>query len=38
MEAISKTSKIEKIIKLTSEEIQLHKNFLKNELKKNFFN
>ena len=27
-----------KIIKLTSEEIQLHKNFLKNELKKNFFN
>ena len=26
-----------KIIKLTSEEIQLHKNFLKNELKKNFF-
>jgi len=27
-----------KIVKLTSEEIQLHKNFLKNELKKNFFN
>ena len=27
-----------KIIKPTSEEIQLHKNFLKNELKKNFFN
>ena len=26
-----------KIVKLTSEEIQLHKNFLKNELKKNFF-
>ena len=26
------------IIKPTSEEIQLHKNFLKNELKKNFFN
>ena len=28
----------EKIIKPTYEEIQLHKNFLKNELKKNFFN
>ena len=27
-----------KIIKPTSEEIQSHKNFLKNELKKNFFN
>ena len=27
-----------KIIKPTSEEIQLHKVFLKNELKKNFFN
>ena len=27
-----------KIIKPTSEEVQLHKNFLKNELKKNFFN
>ena len=27
-----------KIVKPTSEEIQLHKNFLKNELKKNFFN
>jgi len=27
-----------KIIKPKSEEIQLHKNFLKNELKKNFFN
>ena len=27
-----------KIIQPTSEEIQLHKNFLKNELKKNFFN
>jgi len=27
-----------KIVKLTTEEIQLHKNFLKNELKKNFFN
>ena len=27
-----------KIVKITSEEIQLHKNFLKNELKKNFFN
>ena len=27
-----------KIIKPTSEEIKLHKNFLKNELKKNFFN
>ena len=27
-----------KIIKSTSEEIQLHKNFLKKELKKNFFN
>ena len=27
-----------KIIKPTFEEIQLHKNFLKNELKKNFFN
>ena len=26
------------IIKPTSEEIQLHRNFLKNELKKNFFN
>ena len=27
-----------KIIKPTSNEIQLHKNFLKNQLKKNFFN
>ena len=27
-----------KVIKPTSEEIQSHKNFLKNELKKNFFN
>lgn len=27
-----------KIIQPTAEEIQLHKNFLKNELKKNFFN
>ena len=27
-----------KIVKPTSEEIQSHKNFLKNELKKNFFN
>ena len=27
-----------KIIKSTSEEMQLHKNFLKKELKKNFFN
>ena len=27
-----------KIIKPTPQEIQLHKNFLKNELKKNFFN
>ena len=27
-----------KIIQPTSKEIQLHKNFLKNELKKNFFN
>ena len=27
-----------KIVKLTTEEIQLHKNFLKNEIKKNFFN
>ena len=27
-----------KIIELTSEEIQFHKNFLKNQLKKNFFN
>jgi len=33
---LTKYSKI--IIKPTSEEIQLHKNFLKNELKKNFFN
>ena len=32
----SKYSK--KIVQLTKEEIQLHKNFLKNELKKNFFN
>ena len=27
-----------KIVQLTSEEIQLHKNFLKNDMKKNFFN
>ena len=27
-----------KIIKITQEEIELHKHFLKNELKKNFFN
>ena len=27
-----------KIVQLTSKEIQLHKNFLKKELKKNFFN
>ena len=32
------TKHSQKIIKPTSEEIQLHKNFLKNELKKNFFN
>jgi len=32
------TKHSKKIIKPTSEEIQLHKNFLKNELKKNFFN
>lgn len=32
------TKHSKKIVKPTSEEIQLHKNFLKNELKKNFFN